>query len=162
MKFINPVNNFSSFIEESTQLKQDHNYLNIAVSRTTSRRNITRELKVRIIAWILKYPSAEFLQLYLQQTLEIEILWESDNFRALFICSSERDFRVKNDRNFSLISDDFDPYKKVKRNQQNYNEILENFLMEQQNQQRKQFVTINDEEFSDEVNIRVVSGKAFV
>jgi hypothetical protein len=52
------------------------------------------------------------------------------------------------------ISDDIDHFQQVKQNRQNYNEILENFLMEQQNQQRKQFQTINaDEEFSDEVNI---------
>lgn len=60
--------------------------------------------------------------------------------------------------NFSLVlnftDDDIDHFQQVKQNRQNYNEILENFLMGQQNQQRKQFHAINaDEEFSDEVNI---------
>lgn len=54
----------------------------------------------------------------------------------------------------NVPDDDIDHFQQVKQNRRNYNEILENFLMEQQNQQRKQFQTIiADEEFSDEVKI---------
>lgn len=71
---------------------------------------------------------------------------------------------TKNDRNRLLrnfLSDEFDHFQQVKRKQQNYNELLENFVMEQQNQQRKQFRVVNDEEFSDEVNIRVKEENKF-
>lgn len=40
----------------------------------------------------------------------------------------------------------------MKQNRLNYTAILDSFIMEQQNKQRKQFSRINNEEFSDEVN----------
>lgn len=49
-------------------------------------------------------------------------------------------------------SDDIDPYKQVKQGRNTYTELLENIIMEQRKQQRKQFQAVNDEEFSDEVN----------
>lgn len=49
-------------------------------------------------------------------------------------------------------TDDTDHFQQVRRNRNNYNDILESFLMEQQDQHRKQFRKINDEEFSDEVS----------
>lgn len=68
----------------------------------------------------------------------------------MYLCATNKKIPVL----ILFSSDDIDHFQQVKQNRHNYNEILENFLMEQQNQQRKQFQAINaDEEFSDEVNI---------
>lgn len=68
-------------------------------------------------------------------------------FLCMCLCATNNNFISR------FNSDGIDHFQQVKQNRQNYNEILENFLMEQQNQQRKQFQAINaDDEFSDEVN----------
>jgi len=49
-----------------------------------------------------------------------------------------------------LLPDETDLFAEVKRNQLKYNEILQDFLMDQQKQNTKAF--LEDEEFSDEVS----------
>jgi hypothetical protein len=67
---------------------------------------------------------------------------------------------VKNKKIFfsSFADDSVDHFQQVIQNRHSYNEILENFVMEQQNHHRKQFQAINDEEFSDEVKKSKLQG----
>lgn len=133
--------------EETNQIRKLPSSQNTAVSRTFFRKDTTIELTVR------RHPNA-FVDINFAHIIAIET---RRNFRAFFACVCARN-NSDGEVNkifpffFSLFLDEPDHFQQVRQNRQNYNDILESFLMEQQNQQRKQYRTINDEEFSDEVN----------
>lgn len=88
------------------------------------------------------------------EAAELTILMRN-YFRASFACVCAESNCAKLMK-FPVLqfspSDDIDPYKQVKQGRNTYTELLENIIMEQRKQQRKQFQAVNDEEFSDEVN----------
>lgn len=62
----------------------------------------------------------------------------------------------KSVNSYYFPADDINDFERVRQKRQNYNELLENFLMDQQSQQKKHYWRINDEEFSDEENLNAM------
>ena len=113
----------------------DLNFRSTVASLLTFPRNINNQLKVR-------------KRIYRYRSLPSCLVKKKNNFRGFLSLCSCGTYQL-----FSFlihISDDIDHFQQVKQHRHNYNEILENFLMDQQ---RKQFQEINaEDEFSDEVS----------